>query len=161
MNRLQLEDAVFDKTGYDMDIIEGFTDSQLRDILRNNEPVKPEAQTKPTRETVQPLKRVAVEYVEHEGKLHRLERFANGDSVRVLCGERVRFDGRIVCASIVLHWLRTGEMVRRVPRAKKIKAAIRHNGRVIHLGRFDTREAVEAAKTAAKFRISMGLEPIG
>lgn len=167
MNREQLEDAVYAKTSHDMDLIESLTDSQLRELLNLSEPVKP-AEPEPLPKIIKaPIKqspavaRCGFEYVEHESHLHRVEHFTSGASVRVACGDRVQFQGRTVAASIVLHWLRTGEIVKRVPRVKKIKAAIRVGGRVIHLGRFDSREAVEAAKTAAKFRISLGLSPIG
>lgn len=167
MNREQLEDAVYAKTAHDMNLIESFTDSQLREILGFNEPVKL-AEPEPVKQKLKAPRRQSIavdrcgfEYVEHEGCLHRVEHFTSGASVRIACGDRVQFEGRTVSASIVLHWLRTGEMVKRVPRVRKIKAAIRHNGRVIHLGRFDSREAVQAAKDAAKFRISLGLSPIG
>lgn len=160
MNREELEDAVYEKTGYDMSVIEEFTDSQLRDILGFSKPANQPPRIKRTK-AAKPLDKCSIEYVEHEGALHKIERYTFLPSIRVACGDRVRFEGRTVSASIVLHWLRTGEIVKRVPRVKKIKAAIRHNGRVIHLGRFDSREAVQAAKDAAKFRISLGLSPIG
>jgi hypothetical protein len=168
MNREQMEDAVFAKTEYEMAIIEMMTDSQLREILglnKTREPAKP----KQRREQIEKPPRSVMtdfEFVEYEGELHRVETWVQNEiesKVRVKCTNTVRFNGRTVSSAIVLHWLRTGEIVKRVPRAPKIRyqAAIRVGGRVIHLGRFETREAVEAAKTAAKFRISLGLSPIG
>ncbi len=160
MNREELEDAVYEMTGQDMDLIESLTDAELREILRPRESVKQKPRVKKAA-IVKPVETCSIEYVEHEGALHKIERYTFRPSVRVACGDRVQFEGRTVSASIVLHWLRTGEIVKRVPRVRKIKAAIRHNGRVIHLGRFETREAVQAAKDAAKFRLSLGLSPIG
>lgn len=167
MNREQMEDAIYAKTKLDMDMIESLTDSQLREMLGLNDSVET-VEPKPTIKRGRPLRKRSIaversgfEYVEHEGKLHRLEHFTFGSSVRVACGDRVQFEGRTVSASIVLHWLRTGEIVKRVPRVRKIKAAIRFGDRVIHLGRFVTVEDAEAAKIAAKFRISLGLSPIG
>lgn len=160
MNREELEDAVYEMTGQDMDLIESLTDAELREILRPRESVKQKPRVKKAA-IVKPVETCSIEYVEHEGALHKIERYTFRPSVRVACGDRVQFEGRTVSASIVLHWLRTGEIVKRVPRVRKIKAAIRHNGRVIHLGRFATREEVQAAKDAAKFRILVGLSPIG
>ena len=168
MNREQMEDAVFAKHDqYDMSMIEMMTDAQLCDILgltKTPEPEKPkqhrEQPEKPTRSVM-----TGFEFVEHEGELHRVETWVQNSiesKVRVKCSNTVRFNGRTVSASIVLHWLRTGELVKRAPRTSGVRyqAAIRVGGRVIHLGRFDSREAVEAAKVAAKFRISLGLPPI-
>lgn len=160
MNREEMEDAVYEMTGQDMDLIESLTDAELLEILRPREAAKQKPQVKNVA-IVKPVETCSTEYVEHEGALHKIERYTFRPSIRVACGDRVQFEGRTVSASIVLHWLRTGEMVKRVPRVKKIKAAIRVGGRVVHLGRFDSREAVEAAKDAAKFRISLGLSPIG
>ena len=169
MNREQMEDAVFAKHDHlDMSDIEGFSDEQLRDILGLNKPAETEKPKQPRQQIEKPFKAVMTgyEFVEHEGELHRVETWIQGgieSKVRIKCGNTVRFNGRTVSASIVLHWLRTGELVKRAPRAKtkKIQAAIRHNGSVIHLGRFVTVEDAQAAKTAAKFRISLGLSPIG
>lgn len=160
MNREELEDAVYEMTGQDMYLIESMTDAELLAILRPAEPAKQKPKVKKVA-IVKPVETCSIEYVEHKGALHKIERYTFRPSIRVACGDRVQFEGRTVSASIVLHWLRTGEMVKRVPRVKKIKAAIRVGGRVVHLGRFDSREAVQAAKDAAKFRISLGLSPIG
>ena len=168
MNREQMEDAVFAKTDLDMSVIEGFTDSQLQELLGTNKPAETVEPKQPRPQIEKPSKSVLTgfEFVEHENELHRVETWVQSGAeskVRVKCASTVRFQGRTVAASIVLHWLRTGEIVKRVPRVKvkRFQAAIRHDGRVVHLGRFDSREAVEAAKTAAKFRISLGLSPIG
>lgn len=169
MNREQMEDAVFAKHDqYDMSMIEMMTDAQLREILGLTKTPEPEKPKQPREQIEKPSRSVMTgfEFVEYDGELHRVETWVQNDiesKVRVKCANTVRFNGRTVAASIVLHWVRTGELVKRAPRAPKVRyqAAIRSGGRVIHLGRFETREAVEAAKDAAKFRLSLGLSPIG
>ena len=165
MNREQLEDAVYAKYDkLDMSDIESLTDNQLHEMLGHTKRAEPEDPVKKGRSVKihkAAIEKLGFDYVEHLGRLHRVEHFSAGASVRVLCGKRVQFEGRMVAASIVLHWLRTGELVKRVPRVPKIKAAIRVGKRVFHLGRFETREELQAAKDAAKFRILMGLPPIG
>jgi len=75
--------------------------------------------------------------------------------VRVHCGERVQWRGRTVSASIVLHWLRSGEIVARVPReAKPFRAVVRVGGKVKHLGRF----ATEAERDTAVFSFRLGVK---
>lgn len=149
MQRDDMIERAYAKTDLDFDQIEQLTDNQLRDLLglsiETTKPLKPERviehKTKPVM--------TGFEFVEHEGALHRIETWRNGSihqRVRVRCGATVRFQERTVSASIVLHWLRTGDLVARVPRERKTwQAAVRVDGRVKHLGRFATKEERDAA----------------
>ena len=165
-------EAVYAKTDLDMDLIDAMTDEQLRDILElSRKPENPEpvnnapaivqpVPPKPLKVIKKAPRIISTEYVEHEGALFVLRTFSDGSEALVRTGERVRFNGRVVSASIVLHWVRTGEIVPRAPRVKKTRAIVRAGERVIHLGYFATPEAAEAAKRDAKFKLSLGL-PIG
>ena len=189
MTRDELMEAAYNLTGADFDLIEGMTDAQLRDILEPSTtatpaPEKPKPSTtatpatkpKPsTTATPAPVatkaQRVAkpappvlldAELIEHNGHLCRRLTYSHGPACIVRTGERVQFEGRTVSAALVLHYLRTGERVARLPRAIKAhRAVIRHNGRVIHLGRFATAAEAVAARDAARLRVSLGLNPLG
>ena len=165
MTREQMEDAVFNRTGADMDLIQMMTDTQLRDMLEPKpatpapRPPKPSAQrvAKPA-----PPLLLDTELIEHNGHLCRRLTYSHGPACIVRTGERVQFEGRTVSAALVLHYLRTGERVARLPRvAKTFQAAIRHNGRVLHLGRFASKAEAVAARDAARLRVSLGLDPLG
>jgi hypothetical protein len=180
MTRTELEDLVWElpsikASGVDFDFIEGMTDTELRDLLKpaKPEPVeieKPEEPAKVARIRFPAPRCVAFEYVERDGRLKRLETWehqnAGGtwtDTIEVVCGGRVTFEGRVVSASLVLHWLRTGELVKRAPRAnaKPFRASIRVSGRVVHLGYFATIAECDAAREKARFNLSLGLNPVG
>jgi hypothetical protein len=162
MDREQLIERAYAKTDLDFDQIEGLTDSQLRELLGlNAEPVKPEKPPRIESPKIKPLM-IGYEFTEHEGALYRLETWRMGDAeqrVRVKCANTVKFEGRSVSASIVLHWLRTGELVRRVPRERKTwQAAIRENGKVKHLGRFATKEQRDAV--VLMYRLNKTIDPV-
>ena len=170
MTRQQLEDLVYAETGADFDLIENMTDAQLRDILEPSTtatpaPEKPKPSTTATPATKpKPAPPVLLdsELIEHNGHLCRRLTYSHGPACIVRTGERVLFEGRTVSAALVLHYLRTGERVARLPRAIKAhRAVIRHNGRVIHLGRFATAAEAVAARDAARLRVSLGLNPLG
>jgi len=93
-------------------------------------------------------------FVEHNGQLMR-ENVRTGK--RYPCGKQVSWQGRTTRASIVLHWVRTGEHVARVPRSNLNfhRALVRVNGKLIHLGYFATVED----KMAAIFLHRIGLTP--
>jgi hypothetical protein len=152
MQREDMIERLYSKTNLDFDMIEGFTDAQLREMLGlNAESVKPAKPARNVREVEPIVKPVMTgfEFVEHDGALYRVETWQHGSieqRVRLRCGTTVRFQDRAVSASIVLHWLRTGDLVKRVPRERKTwQAAIRVDGKVKHLGRFATREERDAA----------------
>jgi hypothetical protein len=70
------------------------------------------------------------------------------------CGERVVFEGRTRSASIVAHYLTTGEWVKRIPKPRRIRAIVRDGARVVHLGYFATVEEREAAVFAYRLGIT-------
>ena len=164
----QLQEAVYNLTGADFDLIEGMTETQLRDIL---EPSTPSTTATPAPRPPKPsAQRVAkpappvlleTELIEHNGHLCRRLTYSHGPACIVRTGERVQFEGRTVSAALVLHYLRTGERVARLPReTKPHRAVIRHNGRVLHLGRFASKAEAVAARDAARLRVSLGLNPM-
>lgn len=101
-------------------------------------------------------RRVArVEVVQRGG-----ERFSRQVEHFERCGDRVRFGVKTYRAAVVAHYLKTGEMVQRVPRAKpapRFKAQVREGARVRHLGYF----ASEEERDAAVFAYKLGIFPNG
>ena len=76
------------------------------------------------------------------------------------CGGRVRFGGRVYSAAVVLHYLQTGELVERVPRAKvapRYRARVRTPEGLLHLGYFRSVEE----RAAAVFAYRLGVFPNG
>ena len=153
----------------DDELQETLTVSQLEQVESNPEPVsspKP-VQTHNSEKRTKRVKRVKTgeSFIEKDGQLYRRETWSIVDSFGnvhrdwhdYLCGHRVRWDGRLVSASIVLHWLRTGERVKRVPStdAKTYRAVVWHEGKTRHLGYF----ATEAERDAAVFSFKLGLTP--
>lgn len=166
MTRDDMLEAVYNRTGADFDIVEMMSDAQLRDILHPGTRAAPATvarKPKPQRPaTPAPPVLIDTELIEHNGHLCRRLTYSRGPVAIVRTGERVQFEGRTVSAALVLHYLRTGERVARMPRAtKNHRAVIRHNGRVIHLGRFATEAEAMAARDAARLRVSLGLNPTG
>jgi hypothetical protein len=92
-----------------------------------------------------------VEMVQRDG-----ERFTREVEQLTPCGDRVRFDGRTYRAAVVAHYLKTGELVHRAPRAAKpprYRARVRTPGGLVHLGYF----ASAAERDAAVFAYRMGI----
>lgn len=88
------------------------------------------------------------------------ERFTREVEHFTPCGGRVRFGGRVYSAAVVAHYLQTGELVERAPRAKvapRFKAQVREGARVRHLGYFATVEE----RDAAVFAYHLGIFPNG
>jgi hypothetical protein len=108
--------------------------------------------------------KTAEHFIEKDGKLYRRETWTSanifGDTSErhfdILCGQRVRWEGRLVSASIVLHWVRTGEVVAKVPRGerKPFRAQVRQGEKLVHLGYFATREERDAAIFAFRLGVS-------
>lgn len=76
------------------------------------------------------------------------------------CGDRVRFGGRTYRAAVIAHYLKTGELVHRAPRAAKpprYRARVRTPGGLVHLGYF----ASVAERDAAIFAYRLGIYPNG
>lgn len=81
-----------------------------------------------------------------------------GETVReyvTICGERVSYDGRIVSASILRHFLTTGEWVKRVPAPVRYRARVRTPEGLVHLGYFATQDE----RDAAIFAYRLGIPP--
>jgi hypothetical protein len=159
-----LVEAVFNLPRFaeiDFDLIDAMPDSRLREILGIPEPV---AQVLPIRKNKRGRKpkplikkphRVAVEFVERDGRLMRRETWRRysldgqsfDGSVCIPCGARVVWDGRTVAAGVVLHWLRTGEKLPRLTKQRKpYRGRVRGaDGALIHLGYFATAQERDAA----------------
>lgn len=181
--RLKLEDRIFDLSNLDMLDIEAMTDDDLIDWMTRHELAKQAReveQVKPERESVQRSReraprvkrlqsvKLGETFVEKDGKLYRRESWLTFDmfgseaerDIDIPCGQRVRWEGRLVSASVVLHWVRTGERVYRVPKplkspAKPFRAVVWHQGKARHLGCFATAEE----RDAATFAFKLGLTP--
>ena len=144
---------------YDFDTLDALPDSTLRKLLGIPEPVATVATIERKQREKEPRirkpERVAFELVERGGRLMRRESwrtFAADGSATIKdefipCGARVLWKGRTVSASIVLHYLRTGETVARVARTdrKPFRAVVRDGAKVKHLGYFASVEARDAA----------------
>lgn len=161
--RMKLEDDVCRKTGLDVPDVDWMSDQQLLDLL-SPEPVvakQPKESKKPGRrykvkntyllirpETIRQAFAV-VDGVLHRRKMYQQAETGQLDEQLIRCDStRVQFQGILYSSSLLVHYLQTGEWLARTPREKKPhQAQIRHNGRVISLGYFATREECEAAKT--------------
>lgn len=163
MDRLELEDAVWElpyikNSTIDFDVLQRMSDQQLHDLLEGKKRIS-------TRQ--QPIKlkwrQVATDYVERDGKLYKQTTHSSGLETSVSlteCGDRVMWRGKQVSSSIVLHWLRTGNRVERVPKLqgqKPYRAVIRIGNRIQHLGYYSSKETRDEAVALAK----MGILPNG
>lgn len=151
MNHEDMLELAYQRTELDADVLDALTYDQLRELLRMppkdlNAPPKPRKPRIIKPRVIAP-RLESFDYVESKsGNLVRRETYSDQSVVYVRCGERVQFEGKTVSASIVLHWLRTGERVTRVPRpVKPYRAVVREGIRIVHLGRFATREERDAA----------------
>jgi hypothetical protein len=129
----------------DFDTINSLSSTVLRSLLKpaKIERMKPEL--------------INSTFVEVDGKLKRRELWtmykSNNEPFEferfIPCAYQVKWNGRTVSASIVLHWVRTGELVKRTPRAnlKPFRAVVRVGATVKHLGYF----ATEAERAGAIF----------
>lgn len=183
--RAKLEDRIFDLSNLDMSDIEAMSDDDLIDWMTRHElakqaqaveaeQIKPEREPVPrSRERAPRVKRIqsvktGETFIEKNGKLYRREVWTSFDmlgneserTIDIACGQRVHIDGRLVSASIALHWVRTGEWVARVPKppkapAKPFRAVVRHEGKTKHIGCFATAEE----RDAAIFSFKLGLTP--
>ena len=151
MNREALLELAFERSTLDADVIDSLTDDQLRELcgFRDREDESPDVPKKRKRRPIKPRAIVPkiedMDYIERDGTLFKRLEYSNGQVMHVKCGNRVQFDKQTVSASIVLHWLRTGERVARVPVEVKVyRAVVREGNKVKHLGRFATREERDA-----------------
>ena len=164
LNRQALEDAVYAAyPDLEMSDIERLPSEKLDYMLgvrqgrwklpRSKKAAEPEAKTI--------WQKVGERYEVRGGVLVHVEswRVSNdaGYDVREYvqrCGERVLFEGRTRSASIVAHYLTTGEWVKRIPKPRRIRAVVRDGARVVHLGYFATVEERDAAIFAHKLGIT-------
>lgn len=146
MNHDQLVELVYKLphlSHIDFDVIESLSSTRLRNLLKPVEPAPRKAEL------------ISSTFIEVDGKLKRCEiwkTFKAGASSEVEhvipCGSQVTWNGQVVRASIVLHWVRTGETVKRAPKvAKPFRAVVRVGATVKHLGYFLT----EAERDGAIF----------
>ena len=164
MTRYELEDAVWirikDKMPtLDFSELEQWSDDRLRSYLDPNKRIiAPRPVT-----VVRRYRLLHIDYLERQGNLVRVEHWSNGSRTEVretmVKTGRVRWRGRTVSQSIVLHYLRTGEIVERVPKPiglKPYRAVVRVGDKVKHLGYFATKEERDAAIVNAKLFNPMG-----
>jgi hypothetical protein len=157
MNREALIELAFQQTTLDGDVIDGLTDTQLLELL-GLQPVEPVAPVDPIKPAKPRKRRARKQYVKapkiervdfvigKDGSLVRKMTLSDESITYVRCGERVTYEGKQVSASIVLHWLKTGEWVDRAPKiAKPFRAVIREGRTVKHIGRYATEEERNSA----------------
>ena len=163
--------------------LEQLTDEQLREILGDAAPpvvVAPaprkERKKRESRKPVPPVvitpRTIGEAFALVDGRLMRRRvarvEVVQRDNVRYVrevehltpCGGRVRFGGRVYSAAVVLHYLQTGELVERVPRAKvapRYRARVRTPEGLLHLGYFATQDE----RNAAIFAYRLGIFPNG
>ncbi len=169
MNREALENAVYDALpALDMSDIERMSTEQLERLIDARKPEPPSPKRKEARSDRKPptaTVKVSAGYEVRDGVLVHVEKWRtsneSGQTVRehvTRCGARVSFDGRTVAASLLRHFLTTGEWVTRAPRPRKpFRAQVRSGGRVVYLGHFATVED----RDAAVFAYRLGVFPTG
>lgn len=154
MNREALIELAFQQTELDGDVIDGLTDNQLLELLglQPSEPVAPVEPSKPRKRRARKPYVIApkierVEFVIGKGEtLVRKMTLSDESITYVRCGDRVTFKGKQVSASIVLHWLKTGDWVDRAPKiAKPYRAVVREGRTVKHIGRYATEQERDSA----------------
>jgi hypothetical protein len=164
-NRQALEDAVFDLySDLEMREIERMPNDKLEWLLE----LKQGKRTIPRPKDAAPKKpetiweKQSAAYEVRDGALVHVEkwRISNkaGQTMREYvhqCGERVWYEGRSVAASILRHFLITGQWVKRVPKPRRIRAVVRDGKRVVHLGYFASEVEREAAVSGYKFQQSL------
>lgn len=161
--RESLEDKVYDLySEMDMGDIQRMTDNQLTNLidlkmaLRNGQP-KPAKEPKPDKPKWQ---KVSATHEVRDNQLMLVEKWrivnAFGPTTQerlTVCGVRTMYDGRMVASSLLMHYLTTGEWIKRIPKPAKHRAIVRIGKKVMHLGYFATLEQKEAAIFAFKLGI--------
>jgi hypothetical protein len=113
---------------------------------------------RPKRVKTNPPRMIAESYIEVDGKLKRRQVWRDHTGREEItispCGAQVQFNGRRRSAHLVLHWLRTGVLLERMPRVKKpFRAVARINGKPTHIGVYATAEERDAALALVKMGI--------
>lgn len=183
MNRESLENAVYDAfPDLDMSDIERMNTDQLERLIELTrpkpaklEPVKPSLSKireskKPSPPVIIAPRTIGEAFALIDGQLMRRTvarvEVVQRDNVRFSrevenltpCGDRVRFNGRTYRAGVVVHYLKTGELVHRAPRAAKpprYRARVRTPGGLVHLGYFGSVEERDAAVFAYRLGITL------
>jgi hypothetical protein len=166
--RESLEDKVYDLySELDMSDIQQMTNKELTDlinlkmVLRNDRPET----IKYTKPAVLKWIKVNAVYEVRNDQLVFVETWRkNGiDSERIeTCKTRVTYEGKQVSASLLKHYLVTGEWVKRMVKpSKPFKAVVYANGKSLHLGYFATLEERDAAIFAYKHRNNLNVSPNG
>lgn len=168
INREALEDAVYDYyPDLDMYQIEKMETGKLQwliDIKHGKHVApgsKPKTETTKTTKHKTVCKKTGSTYEIRGNELMYVETWrtsnAAGQTTREYLqqpGARVSYDGRMVSASLLKHYLLTGEWVKRVPKPRKpYKAQFRKGSRVVYLGLYETIEDRDAAIFAYKLGI--------
>ncbi len=161
--RESLEDKVYDLySDMDMGDIQRMSDAQLTNLidlkmaLRNDQP-KPAREPKPEKPK---WRKMSAAHEVRNGQLCMVEqwRIVNvfGPTTQertTVCGVRTMYDGRMVASSLLMHYLTTGEWIKRIPKPAKHRAIVRNGKKIIHLGYF----ATLAEKDAAIFAFKLGI----
>jgi len=163
--RETLEDKFYDLyPELDMTDIQRMTDNQLMEMvnlkmaLRNDQP-KPAKRAKPARAAKPQWQKVSAAYEVRDGQLCMVEQWRKNGIISEKvepCKNRVTYKGKQVSASILKHYLLTGEWIKRVAKpSKPFKAVVYSNGKALHLGYFATLEQ----KKSAIFAFKLGIVP--
>ena len=161
--REALEDKIYDLySELDMGDIQRMSDAQLTNLidlkmaLRNGQP-KPAREPKPVKPK---WSKVSAAHEVRNGQLCMVEKWpiasAFGSTTQerlTVCGVRTMYDGRMVASSLLMHYLNTGEWVKRISKPAKHRAIVRDGKKVMHLGYFATLEQKDAAIFAFKLGI--------
>lgn len=173
IDREALEDAVYEiyeDTGVGMDELQMMPLEKLKWMLERAQgkwtiPPVPSSDPKnraprAPRERKPIPQKLLAEYQVRNGNLYWVEQWKHPLSdgtwkdveYSKQCYDRVTFEGRRLSVPIVIHYLTTGEWVKRVPSAttKPHKAVVWHEGKAKHLGYFATAEERDAAVFAWK-----------
>ena len=164
--REALEDKVYDlHAELDMTDIQRMSDAQLMELINLSRPnnrsmvdqPKPAKVARAARVTIAKWQKVSAAHEVRDGQLCMVEQWRKNGIVSEKiepCKPRVTYEGRQVSASILMHYLTTGEWVKRLVKpAKPYKAVAYVNGKTVHLGYFATLEQKDAAIFAFKLGI--------
>jgi len=158
-----LEDKVYDlHAELDMTDIQRMSDEQLTNLINLSRPssrsmVDQPKPAKVARAAKPQWQKVSANYEVRDGQLCMVEQWRKNGIVSEKiepCKPRVTYEGKQVSASILMHYLTTGEWVKRLVKpAKPYKAVAYVNNKTVHLGYFATLEQKDAAIFAFKLGI--------
>lgn len=157
IDREALEDAVIDMyPAIDMDAVEMLSNDQLVNMLQMKQGKRESVvSVKPVKVKARWVK-VTSSYQVRNGMLVFVELWRSPGGVEhehiAESGARVVYEGRTMSASILKHYLITGEWVKRVPKPKKHRAVVRVGQKVMHLGYFATQSERDAAVLSHKLQ---------